>query len=292
MVYCSRISWKPLFYNCVRSNEIIICVFYASDTFCPRGLCMFETVSAFCHAAPTVYFPHNKTIHSVVFSRKPNFFFNTAMIFSYTNGMLPLCLISGSAYAIPGSGTNSLSVQNADVSLSSHVEGRWADCSHCGLSESHSEHSGSQEELWQPQDFGFRSGSGHMLLGAKWHPTLLERHGVRGHLHQYNLPDPTPWPLERSVTLMYFGHWDASNSCMCHIYTMTVDRDKGSDTFLNVCEARVWLAQANPFFDASGEEAGSPLYCWEMDGSRTCRGLLLAPRQSYQLRLNLSFWLL
>lgn len=185
-----------------------------------------------------------------------------------------------------------VSVENTGVSLGFHVEGWSANRLHCGLSESHSEHSGSQEELWQPQDFGFRSGSGHMLLGAKWHPTLLERHGVRGQLHQYNLPDPTPWPLERSVSLMYFGHWYASNSCMCHIYTMTVDRDKGNNTFLNVCKTRGWLAQANPFFDASGEEAESPLYCWEMDGSRTCRGLLLAPRQSYQLRLNLSFWLL
>lgn len=98
------------FYNCVCSNEIIICVFYASDTFCPRGLCMFKTVSAFCHAGPTVYFRHNKTIHSVVFSRKPNFFFNTTVILSYTKGMLPLCLISGSVYAIPGSGTSSRSL--------------------------------------------------------------------------------------------------------------------------------------------------------------------------------------
>lgn len=72
---------------------------------------------------------------------------------------------------------------------------------------------------------------------------------------------------------------------------MTVDRDKGEGThFSTFGESRGQLAQANPFFDAaSGEEAGSPLYCWEMDGSRTCRGLLLAPRQSYQLRLNLSF---
>lgn len=61
------------FYNCVCSNEIIICVFSASDTFCPRGLCMFKTVSVFSHATPTVYFRHNKAIHSAAFSRKPNF---------------------------------------------------------------------------------------------------------------------------------------------------------------------------------------------------------------------------
>lgn len=207
--------------------------------------------------------------------------------------MLPLCLISGSVYVIPGSGTDSslcrhrrrfiLLPHGKAISKMLVLWPEWVPLGEARVVE---------EELCQPQDFGFRSGNGHMLLGAKWHPTLLERHGVRGQLHQYNLPDPTPWPLERSASLMYFGHWDASNSCMCHIYTMTVDRDKGKNAFFNVCETSGWLAQANPFFDASGEEAGSPVYCREMDGSRTCRGLLLAPRQSYQLRLNLSFWLL
>lgn len=292
VVYCgqnySRISWKPLFLQpCLfqwNYNLCILCFWY----ILPEGTCcMFKTVSAFCHAAPTVYFRHNKTIHSVVFFEKTNFFFNTTMILSYTKGSLPLCLISGLAYAIPGLGRPTV----ADVSFGFPLEGCWETALRCGPSESHSDDSGSQEELWQPQGFGFRSVSGHVLLGAKWHPTLLERHGVRGQLHQYNLPDPTPWPLERSVSPVYFGHWDASNSCMCHIYAMTVDKDKGKDTFLNVCKTWGWLAQANSVFDAAGQEAGSPLYCWEMDGPRTCRGLLLAPRQSYQLRLNLSFWL-
>lgn len=52
------------------------------------------------------------------------------------------------------------------------------------------------------------------------------------------------------------------------------------------------LAQANSFFEASGDQAEVGLYCREMDGSGTCCGLSLAPRQFYQLRLNLSSWLL
>lgn len=43
------------------------------------------------------------------------------------------------------------------------------------------------EDLWPLRDFGFRSGCGHMLPGAEWHPALLLRREVRGQLHQYSL---------------------------------------------------------------------------------------------------------
>lgn len=48
------------FYNCVCFKEIIICVFYASDIFCPGGPRMFEYVSVFSHVTLAVYFRHSK----------------------------------------------------------------------------------------------------------------------------------------------------------------------------------------------------------------------------------------
>ena len=48
------------------------------------------------------------------------------------------------------------------------------------------------EDLWPLWAFGFRSGRGHMLPGAEWHPALLLRREVRGQLHQYRPPDLPP----------------------------------------------------------------------------------------------------
>lgn len=231
---------------------------------------------------------------TAAFSRKPNFFFNTTVILSYTKGMLPLCLISGSVYIIPGSGTvsslcrdrrRSFALPRRGEAISKMLE-LWPEWSLVGRSAGCRRRTLATAGLW------FRVRRWTHVAGSQMapHPSR-ETRGQRA-VTSIQPADPTPWPLERSASLMYFGHWDVSNSCMCHIYTMTVDRDKSKDAFFNVCKTRGQLAQANPFFDASGEEAGSPLYCWEMDGSCTCRGLLLAPRQSYQLRLNLSFWLL
>lgn len=124
-----------------------------------------------------------------------------------------------------------------------------------------------------------------------------------GQLHQYSLLTSLldPWSISSLLCTLAIRHSVAGQAAAASVTFRQWKETQGERHFLEFTAhfalsgtkiQRDWLAEASSFFEASGEEAGVRLYCREMDGSGTCCGLSLAPRRSYQLRLNQSSRLL
>lgn len=145
------------------------------------------------------------------------------------------------------------------------------------------------EDLWPLQDFAFRSGCGHMLPGAEWHPALLWRHEVRGQLHQYSL---LTWlfDLWSTSSLLCALALRATGLGRAAYVTGVTNREREEQTLVHLpWFATVFLlAQLSlTVFEASGDRAVSQA---SLQGNGWVGSLLwsvVSPRQSYQLRLNL-----